>query len=45
MFLFPQGEACCKYPPGLDECMALVRSVDVPEHVIGLYCIVISLEI
>jgi hypothetical protein len=44
VFPLPQEKACYKYPPGLDECMALVRSVDVPEHIIGLYNVVISLE-
>jgi hypothetical protein len=41
----PQGRANYKFYRGSDKCMALVRSVDVSEHVIGLYFVVISHEI
>ena len=44
-FPLPQGRANYKFHRGSDKFMALVRSVDVPEPVIGLYCFVISHEI
>jgi hypothetical protein len=45
-FPLPHGRAGVDYKLrcGSEKCMALVRSVDVPGHVIGLYFVVISHE-